>query len=184
MAFKEWSAFGADPIELPINGKVYTIPEIPASVGHQWWLLKEDPEADVPMLHWSQEQQAKVFLGPAYEQMLADDVPASAVARAMLVAQYDWLLGREQAEAIWAAKDASPEALAALLAANLRDRASTSTGADSMTPTPGSTSGTTSPRTTRSTKPAPKAPGTSRGRGSRSGGGSSKRTGPASLDAT
>jgi hypothetical protein len=79
------------------------------------------------------------LLGDLYDEMVADGVPYEALVLAGQTATHDFLYGREAAEAYWNS-GGDPKAVAeALPAANVFNR---STGAESTTPTPASTSGT------------------------------------------
>lgn len=151
MAFKDFREF-ADPLRLPIHGKTYTIPPVPARLGIQ--LLGLAKGDDVPELAALTGMDLwKALLGSAWDEMVADDVPMSAIARAGLTALADYQQGRVVAEAVWEG-GIDPERMAARVAALLKESApSTRTDEASTTPTPASTSGTTSRRRTRRTAP-------------------------------
>jgi hypothetical protein len=77
----------------------------------------------------------------------------SAIARAGLTALADYQQGRAVAEVVWEG-GIDPERMAARVAALLTDSTpSTTTDEASTTPTPASTSGTTSRRSTKRTAP-------------------------------
>lgn len=144
MTFKDYTEFTAGPLRLPINGKVYEVPE----VGYQAGLLLQRLEADgddAPEL--TGEEQNRLLMGPVLDEMIADGVPAKAIERAILTCLTDYRLGRELAEKVWEV-GLNPEALAPKGATE----GSTSTGEATTTPTPGSTTGTTS-RTDGTTEP-------------------------------
>lgn len=187
MSFKEATT---RQLELPINGKTYRIPDLPASVGVPLRLLIEDPEADVPQRSWTPTDEHRAFLGDAYDQMMADGVPDGLFKRAFVVSQYAWLVGLDAAEQAWNDESLSPETLALLLLAEVASvKGATApmslptpvTGEGISTPTKDSSSGTSGPKVTRRRSSSPKAPQRSPGGGSRRGGTSSKRTGPAST---
>ncbi len=134
-----------DPLILPIRGKEYTIPEVSLSDGLRYTASKDDPDAppleDDVFLH--------MFLGAAYDEMVADDVPAAAILRAASTAFADFERGRATAEIIWAT-GGDPKAVTAYLtpnrAARRASQRSTGTGSAKKTPSPASTSSTkTSP---------------------------------------
>lgn len=183
MGFKEATTRS---LELPINGKKYRIPDLPASVGVPLRLLMEDPEADVPQRGWSPEDEQRAFLGDAYDQMMADGVPDGLFKRAFVVAQFAWMVGLDAAEQAWNDEDLSPETLALLLLAEIASAKGAAaqptsptpvTGEDISTPTLDSSSGTSGRKTTRRPRSTPVKSPASPGRGSRASGTSSKRTG-------
>jgi hypothetical protein len=151
MAFKDFREF-ADPLRLPIDGKTYEVPPVPARLGIQ--LLGLAKGDDVPELaSLSGMDLWKALLGSAWDEMVADDVPMSAIARAGLTALADYQQGRAVAEVVWEG-GIDPERMAARVAAILKDSTpSTTTDEASSTPRPASTSGTTSRRSTRRTAP-------------------------------
>jgi hypothetical protein len=151
MAFKDFREF-ADPLRLPIDGKTYEVPPVPARLGIQ--LLGLAKGDDVPELaSLSGMDLWKALLGSAWDEMVADDVPMSAIARAGLTALADYQQGRAVAEVVWEG-GIDPERMAARVAALLTDSTpSTTTDEASTTPTRASTSGTTSRRSTRRTAP-------------------------------
>jgi len=134
-----------DPLVLPIRGKEYIIPEVSLSDGLRFTAMQEDPEG--PKL--SDEEFLHMFLGTAYDEMVADDVPAAAILRASATAFADFQRGRATAEIIWAT-GGDPKAVTAYLTPNRATRRasqrSTGTGSARKTPSPASTSSTkTSP---------------------------------------
>jgi hypothetical protein len=149
MAFKDFREF-ADPLRLPINGKTYEVPPVPARLGIQLLgLAKGDDVPELASLSGMDLWQA--LLGSAWDEMVADDVPMSAIARAGLVALADYQQGRAVAEVVWEG-GIDPERMAAQVAATLKDSTpSTTTDEASSTPTQASTSGTTSRRSTKRT---------------------------------
>lgn len=148
MAFKDFREF-AEPLRLPINGKTYDIPPVPARLGIS--LLGLAKGDDVPELASLTGMDLwKALLGSAWDEMVADDAPMSAIARAGLTALADYQQGRAVAEAVWEG-GISPERMAARVAALQDSTPSKSTDEESVTPTRASTSGTTSRRSTKRT---------------------------------
>ena len=136
MAFKAYEDLAVGPMVFPIGGKTYTVPE----VGYQTGLAIQRIQAGDDDLQ--PEDQYRLLLGDAYEQMVTDNVPAAAFARVILTCLTDYREGREMAEQVWEA-GIDPEALAPQGAPG---QTSTSTGEESEIPTPASTTGTTSRR--------------------------------------
>jgi hypothetical protein len=85
-----------------------------------------------------------------YDEMVADNVPALALSRAVLTALSDFRLGREIAEQVWES-GLSPEALAPK-GAKAEQTQPSSTGEESETPTRASTSGTSSRQASSKTR--------------------------------
>lgn len=170
MAFKDFHEF-SQPLRLPIGGVVYEIPRVSAALGLQLLGVLEGDEAALdartPRELWA------LLLGEAGEQMIADGVPWAAYDRAGLAALADYNGGRDAAERAWEV-GLDPEALAAMMAAAQGSQQSTSTAAESTTPSPGSGSTTTS---RPGTKPADRKPKRSRGVTSSTSGSSSRPTG-------
>jgi hypothetical protein len=136
----------ADPLELPINGVVYRIPGVSMADGIKFTaLLKNDPtKAKIDDDAW-----LKAMLGTAYDLMLKNNVPFTAVYRAAAAAMADFSSNRELAEVMWATGGDPKEVASYLKKLNPPNRAtrrtpSTSTGGDAKTPTRASTKATTS----------------------------------------
>jgi hypothetical protein len=93
-----------------------------------------------------------MLLEGAYQQMLDDKVPASAIRRAMLTVITDLRMNREAAEQVWE-RGLDPELLAptASGADTAGSTPSSSTGEASETPKRASTTGTSSRKTTKRT---------------------------------
>lgn len=146
MSFKAYEEFAAGPLRFPIGGKVYEVPELSYEAG---LMLQKAEKGDAPDM--PAEEQWRLLMGAAYEEMTADNVPVKALERAILTCLTDYRLGREMAEKVWEV-GVDPEAFAPKGATG---QGSTSTGAESTTPPPDSGTGTTSPK--GSTKRAAKA---------------------------
>lgn len=145
-------------LPLPIGEKTYNIPPISASAGARLETADDLPD----------EEFFRLTLGPALDEMRADDVPPEAIVRAALTSITNHKDGRTVAVMMWET-GALPEALAAYMAAqnpNLPGSTrSPNTGEAAATPTPASTSGTTSRPATRPRRQPTKA---SRSPGSKS----------------
>lgn len=147
MGFESWESFNDDLMELPWNGHVYRIPEMPAKVG-AWLRVRDDPKVKTPLSKMTDIEQAEAVLGDAFHQMLADGAPDAMVARAAETAVADWLMGRATAEIVWRDGLSDPKELRDKIVRTL----TRSTGVDDETPKPASSSGTTSPRKPRARK--------------------------------
>jgi len=168
VSFNDYKAF-AGRIILPIQGKDYTLPEVPAALGVKLTLLAErsaeilriaaENEAaktaalaegkpapePTPLPDWELDDidqttdLTRALLGPLYDEMVADGVPYAALALAGQVATHDFLYGRDAAEALWNS-GGDPKAVAESLSGdNIFSR---NTGAANTTKRPASTSGT------------------------------------------
>jgi ParB-like chromosome segregation protein Spo0J len=152
MTLKPWDEFAPEPIQIPVGGKVYTLPPMAFKTGLQIQAAIKDPEPGMTNMDlW------RLCLGPVFDEMVEGEAPAAAIERAGMVAYTDWRSGRDAAEAIWET-GVSPEALAAAAtAANKGTKKttgrkkgstrSTGTGAARKTPSRASTSGTRTSRT-------------------------------------
>lgn len=100
MPFKDYAEL-VDPLQLPINGKQYTIPPMGLAEGIE---LTDQLEAaargeatpEKPFAEFN-----RMVLGAAYDDMAADNVPAEAIRRAALTAIADFQRGRAIAEVMW-----------------------------------------------------------------------------------
>lgn len=108
----------ANPLRIPIGGKVYTIPAIGARSAAQLRAAARNEPAAVDALA-EPEAFYRALLGSAYEEMLADDAPENAVDRAAFAAMADFQHGRVAALMAWEAGQ-TPEALAVILTATER----------------------------------------------------------------
>ncbi|HEY2642314.1 MAG TPA: hypothetical protein VGI56_01055, partial [Galbitalea sp.] len=104
---KDYKEFDHDLLKLPINGKVYTIPQLGAADAARIQLEQDDPDS----LKLTAAELRACVLGSAYDEMLADNVPAPAIGRALLTAMADGLRGRQFAELMWET-GADPKAIA------------------------------------------------------------------------
>lgn len=138
--FKDYAELAGELLQLPINGKTYTIPAISAKNGIQaQQLIQRSLNGEsIPM-----SELAPLVMGPAYQQMLDDDVPAAAFTRAQLTALADFQSGRKAAEVTWETSGDPKE-----LKRFLKEKTTKRDGA-TTTPKPASTNGTkrkTSPK--------------------------------------
>ncbi|HWU33542.1 MAG TPA: hypothetical protein VN108_11755 [Marmoricola sp.] len=162
MAFEDYDKV-ADPLILPIAGKKYRIPEVGMKDGIKFNLdaeatLKVQEEIAAAEKAGDEEAAAaaaakmpaqmgdtdflRMFLGSAYDEMLADNVPGGSVLRAAITAMTDFQKGRPMAEIMWAT-GGDPKAIERYLKPNRATRRSTSSGGAKKTPSQASTSGTT-----------------------------------------
>lgn len=133
--FKDYNEF-ADPLKLPINGKVYTIPPVGLADGIKLTAAFLGGE-DAPVV--KDDEFNTILLGPAYDEMLADNVPSVAVVRASLTALADFQRGRATAEILWET-GGDPKALTAWVEANSNRAQRRAKTAASTTPRRASTS--------------------------------------------
>lgn len=135
MPLKAFEDFNPEPLRFPIGGKVYEVPEVGYVEGLKLQGIESGEVQDVKA-----EDQWRLLMGDAFDQMRADNVPIRALNRAILTCLTDYRTGdRELAEQVWES-GIDPKAVAAAMDA----KGSTGTGEASTTPTPASTSGTTS----------------------------------------
>lgn len=97
MAFKEFEEI-TTPLVLPIAGKQYTIPSIGVADGIR---LTEHLSPDSKEPPMTNEQFRRFVLGTAYDEMIANNAPALAVALAAQTALVDFQTGRTAAEVFW-----------------------------------------------------------------------------------
>lgn len=138
---KSWESVRPDRLAFPIRDKVYTVPEL----DYRSMLLIQKVKAgekteldDAPP-----EQTWRVILGGAYDEMVADNVPAEALGRAGLAALAYFEQGLEVAEAVWE-NGLDPKALAAAIETRTESPSPSSTAEERKTPSPASMSGTSS----------------------------------------
>lgn len=150
MAFEALGELLDESLELPIAGRLYTVPAPSAEVGlrtqaivHAAAVAADGGRVDEEILSDAAERDLYAeLLGPAHEQMVADAVPWPALRHAAITAMVWVAQDKNAAERFWnSAGDPNR------LAPNRAARRSPS-GAASSTTSRGSTSGT-------STRPAP-----------------------------
>lgn len=159
---KSWEEI-ADPLVFPIGGKEYVIPEL----GYRDMLTIQKIRAgqSSELDGKTPEESWRLVMGTAWDEMVADNVPAEAIARAGLATLAFFEAGRESAEAIWE-NGVDPKAILAALSTGRQPQSSTA--AANATPSAAPTSGTSS-------RPAGSKKGSKKGAASRSS--SSSRTG-------
>lgn len=154
---KSWDDVRPDLLTFPIGGKVYTIPELAydamltiqrAKAGESTYLDGMTPEET-----W------RLVMGGAWDEMVADNVPAEAVARAGFATLAYFELGSDAAEAVWE-NGIDPKALAEAMEARVPQpspNVPSSTESATATPSPASTKTTTSrPNSSKKSKAAMK----------------------------
>jgi len=155
MALKPWDSH--EPLEFPINGKTYTVPELDWYDGQKLATLYLGGAADT-----SSAELFSLAMGPVWDEMLADRAPGQATFRAgmasvtfQIAVLNDQKDALEAATAVWES-GISPEAVAAAVTAASQPKASTpspSTAGAAATRSRASSKTTTSP-TARSKKAA------------------------------
>lgn len=119
--FKDFEEL-VEPLVLPIGGTLYRIPPVNAEDGIRFRLAR-DSDSETPQL--TDAEFFEIFLGDAYEQMLADNIPDTAITRAAQTAHADFERGRSVAEVMWET-GADPKALLDFVQANTPKRKSQS----------------------------------------------------------
>lgn len=145
MSLKAYEDFEPEPLAFPIRGKTYTPPPISAKTG---LTLVKALAGDPELVNKEARSLWQLVLGPTYDEMIADDVPLDALARAGFAMLADWQADRDAAVRVWES-GIDPEVRAALAAA-MRDGSTTSpstAAAGSSTRRQASTSGTNSRKT-------------------------------------
>lgn len=143
MALKAYEEFAVEPLQFPIGGKVYTLPELPISVGLK--LSGAIAGKDEEFAQATGTDLWKLVLGPLWDDMLADNVPTAAITRAGLTALADYQYGRERAEMVWET-GADPKAIRKYLQGQEPPQESSKPAAASTTKRRASTSGTRTSR--------------------------------------
>ena len=146
-AFTDYKEFADGPLELPILGKVYRVPEISIPDGMVLAGIVDGSDEDAQKMKGV--ELWKLLLGPAWDEMIADGVPLAAATRAGLTVLADRQYGRELAQVTWET-GADPKAIQPYLdlqaaKQNRAQRRSKSSGGAKKTPPRDSTKVTTSP---------------------------------------
>jgi hypothetical protein len=170
MGFQDFADFADElGLRLPIDGKTYLIPPIDAETGLWCQNLMQVggrvvaghvvTEEDVELLDDDAERSLyQRLLGPVHEQMVADNVPWTAIKNAALTVLWDATAGRETAEKFWNAGGQSLGEAAAPNRAQRRASTRGTSGGASTTRRRGSTTGTT-PSTRAPRQAAKRSPG-------------------------
>lgn len=109
-----------EPIILPIGGKQYTIPPVSAEDGIRFKIARSGVEG-APKI--TDDDFERIFLGDVRDEMIADNVPAEALNRALATALTDHSAGRDAARIMWET-GGDPKAAAAYVKAHAPNRAS------------------------------------------------------------
>lgn len=134
MPFKDYNEI-IEPLELPINGKLYRIPPISLEDG-----IRITEGLTPGNTKFTDEDLYRCTLGTALDEMRADSVRSQAIYRAALTSLADWQRDRATAEVVWET-GSYPKAVTPP-----KDSTPTSTGAEPTTPRRASTSGTSRSR--------------------------------------
>ena len=152
MPLKAYEEFAQEPLAFPISGKVYVVPPLGFTDGVR--LQRVLAGEDDSLNNAPAEEGWRLILGTAWDEMVADNVPIEAIARAGFTAMTDFQFGREQAERVWEA-GLDPKALAEAVTAAREQLTgltpSPSTGAANGTRKRASTTTTSSRKTTKRT---------------------------------
>jgi len=134
-----------EPLELPLNGKVYRIPEVSREDGIRFRMAVDEAEGFEPL---TDEETFRIFLGSAYDEMIADKVSQAFIQRCLDTAMADHLSGRLVAEIMWTT-GGDPKAVKQYVTDNAPNRAArraTNTAAATTTKSPKRGNGTSSRR--------------------------------------
>jgi hypothetical protein len=163
---RDWAELSKNDLQLPINGKTYTVPELDAATVVRFQAARNGyPDPELAKLN--EEETWRLVMGDELvEQMIVDGVGRRALRFAGQTALLDVMHGRDMAEAYWEAGEVRPEAIAAIAAAAAAKTStrSTSTGSAKKTPSRASTR-TTTPRKASSKTANPSSGATSSRRG-------------------
>jgi len=150
MGFADLADFFDPSLRLPIRGKTYVVPPLPAAAGLRFQALHNiamaraarQPlsERDLALLDLDDEAEAdlqRTALGGAWQEMVDDGLDWPTIQHAGTTAYVHWTQGRARAEEFWASPGKAP--------APALSPPSTTTAGASTTRAPASTSGTRSP---------------------------------------
>lgn len=137
---KSWEEI-ADPLVFTIRGKAYEVPEL----GYRDMLTIQKIRAGQPseLDGMDAAESWRLVMGPAWDAMVADNVPGEAIARAGLATLAFFEAGRDAAEAIWE-NGIDPKAVLAALGLQTGQQPQNSTAGASATPSRAPSSGTSS----------------------------------------
>ncbi|WP_434316373.1 DUF7426 family protein [Leifsonia sp. P73] len=88
------------PLVLPIGEKAYTVPFLGYAEAQR---LEENVSTDSKAPPMPDPEYFRLMLGPVYDEMLADNVPYSALRLAAMTVQADHQRGRTVAQVLWEA---------------------------------------------------------------------------------
>jgi hypothetical protein len=150
---KPWDEIRPDLLTFPIGGKVYTIPELAYDA---MLTIQRAKAGETTYLDgMSAEETWRLVMGGAWDEMVTDNVPAEAIARAGFATLAYFELGADAAESIWE-NGIDPKALAEAMTRRASQPEPSSTDAASATPSPEPSSGMSSPRRSPRKSPAAK----------------------------
>lgn len=141
MPLRAYEEFAPEPLGFPIGGKVYTVQPVGYREGLritemiQARSTKDEEELNNEFPE-STEDLWRMVLGPAYDEMKADNIPSDALARAGFAAISDFQFGRDVAESVWES-GLDPKALAENMTARVQQK-----DAPDSTPSRSTASGT------------------------------------------
>lgn len=110
--FEDYDAFNAGPLEFPYRGKTYVVPLPDFDTGAT--LTRITSGEDTEFRSKPVQEIWKLLLGPVWDELVADKVPFTFIARCGLTALTDFQYGRDLAKAAWKA-GGDPKALASYL---------------------------------------------------------------------
>lgn len=117
-ALKEYNEVAEAALQLPIRGKVYTLPAVDIQTGLRLnAITTQGAEPDLAAV-----ELYKLALGPVWDEFIADDVPLNAAMRAGMVAINNFMYGRDYAAATWES-GLNPQAAAEIIAKQTGNRA-------------------------------------------------------------
>lgn len=121
MTFEDLDEFFVSDLPLPIGGKTYRIPSPSADVGLHCQLIADIghrqstglpvSEDDVAMLRLDDDEEQQFYrrvLGPAFDEMAADEVAWSKIRHAAQTS-FTWIVrGKAAAERVWREGEGQP----------------------------------------------------------------------------
>lgn len=136
---RDYSAFADPPLRLPVNGKIYELPEISIADGLRisGVITGENTEFEGR----PGEDLWKLVCGPVWQQMIDDGCGYKAAARVGFTALVDFERGRELAIIAWEGEPDDPEAPAGEQPANPGPETPLTTLPDEADTTPAPASG-------------------------------------------
>lgn len=158
MAFKDLRTFLDGPLELPVGGKVYIVPQLSAEAGLELQEQQKLPEKEQTQ---GLDSWRPLLTDAIFDEMVADGLTQQEIIRCALTVRVDSLFSRAAAEEFFGLGEI-PKALvkAAEAVAGRANRRATRTAGASTTTGRGTTSSTRRSGATTSTKST-----TSRSRG-------------------
>lgn len=146
---KSWDDIRPEPLVFEIGPKKYEIPELDYRSMLTIHKVKAGEATELDDM--TAEDTWRIVMGPTWDEMVADNVPAEAISRAGLATLTYFEMGREAAEAIWE-NGIDPKAVAAAILSRAEQKPPSSTGEATVTRSPARMTGTSS-RPASSKKP-------------------------------